>query len=540
MRVTSHCANHPSREAQLRCADCGKWVCERCAQEHQDRVYCSSACRRKSATRVAGGRIKTLFRHRVEPAWSIAIVTAVSVLLLAAVSRLVADLMDVWTPTEGGVVEVAVPLPPHPVSGRVVPDGDGWRLELKGQPGGAVLLEVGDQPAIVVRLDRDGLGSVEHSDLPGRAPTIRVRPIESHDVVVELPPTATPTNTQTPTHTPSPSATSTSTPRATNTPTQQIPATTTPTATATFVRTSPPIEEPTKTPTKEPTLRPTKTARPTNTKTPIPQRRVPSEPTVDRSAERSAPPVLHLVTDAGPRLALTFDGATSAKGTHDLLDLLHQLDLKVSLFVTGGFIEKFPAVIRRAVLAGHEVGNHTFSHPRLTTYAQNGRHQMLPNVTRTWFLDELRRTEEAFFNATGRQMAPLWRAPYGEENAVLRGWAMELGYLHIRWSSLQGKSLDSLDWVEDEHSSLFFNSTRLVDRLLAFPKMEGGIVLMHLATERQVPPWNELPRFNQEIQKRGVKITTVTGLLNHSNTWRPWFERAARRHEEVFPATESR
>jgi peptidoglycan/xylan/chitin deacetylase (PgdA/CDA1 family) len=240
------------------------------------------------------------------------------------------------------------------------------------------------------------------------------------------------------------------------------------------------------------------------------------------------------VPDGGPRIALTFDGATSANGTSDLLDLLNELDLSVTMFVTGRFIENHPAVVRRALLAGHEIGNHTYSHRHLTTYERNRRHNLRPEINRSWFETELRRTEDAFRRATGRPMAPLWRAPYGEENGSLRRWALELGYLHVRWSSLQNTSLDSLDWVEDEHSSLYFDSKRLVDRLLRFPKLEGGIVLMHLATRRDEPPWNDLPRFTNEIRGRGLGISSVTVLLEASPTWRSWLDRARSNHQASF------
>jgi peptidoglycan/xylan/chitin deacetylase (PgdA/CDA1 family) len=258
-------------------------------------------------------------------------------------------------------------------------------------------------------------------------------------------------------------------------------------------------------------------------------------PREDRLVARSAPPVLHLVTDCGPRIAITFDGADSSAGTADLLDVLHTIDLRGTLFVTGEFIDANPGLVRHALLAGHEFGNHTYSHEHLTSYASNGRHELLPHVTRAWLHDELQRTEQAFFRATGRTMAPLWRAPFGEENALLRGWAMELGYLHVRWSSLEGASLDSLDWVSDEHSALYREPERMVDRLLRFPRLEGGIVLMHLSSERPEPPWNELPRFLANLRSRGLEPVTVSDLLADSDTWRPWLERATRRHEAVHP-----
>lgn len=249
---------------------------------------------------------------------------------------------------------------------------------------------------------------------------------------------------------------------------------------------------------------------------------------------RSAPPVLHLVTDAGPRIAVTFDGAASANGTAELLKLMQQIDIRVTMFVTGEFIDAYPGLVRRALLAGHEIGNHTYSHSHLTTYGENHDHQLLGHVTREWLHGELRRTEEAFKRATGRAMAPLWRAPFGEENSLIRGWAMEIGYLHVRWSSLRGASLDSLDWVDDEHSSLYRDASRMVDRLLRFPKLEGGIVLMHLSSDRHDPPWNELPRFIDRLVERDLEPVTVSDLLDHSNTWRPWLEKAASRHREIF------
>jgi peptidoglycan/xylan/chitin deacetylase (PgdA/CDA1 family) len=216
-----------------------------------------------------------------------------------------------------------------------------------------------------------------------------------------------------------------------------------------------------------------------------------------------------------------------------LLDLLQQHDLEVTIFVTGRFIERYPSIIRRAVLSGHEIGNHTYSHPHLTTYAKDRRHRLLPGITKESFQRELKRTEQAYAKATGHAMRPLWRSPYGEENRVLRGWALEMGYLHVRWSSLEGKTLDSHDWVADEHSSLYKSSRKIMERLLQFPKLEGGIILMHMATEREEPPWQEMPLFLDALEKRGVEPTTVTQLLEASPSWSKWLRRAEERHRQV-------
>ena len=247
-----------------------------------------------------------------------------------------------------------------------------------------------------------------------------------------------------------------------------------------------------------------------------------------------APPILHLVIDSGPSIAITFDGGASSNRTAELLDLLEDLNLKATLFLTGQFIEKHPTLVRRAVLAGHEVGNHTFSHPHLTSWEQDRRHRTLPGITKAFLLAELERSELAFQKATGRPMAPLWRAPYGEENPTLRAWALDAGYLHVRWSSLEGRSLDSLDWVEDEHSGLYRDSKRIMDTLLAFPRLEGGIVLMHLASDRDEAPWTHLPEFVKELRKRGIEPTRITELLQQSRIWRRWLNRAEERHRKLW------
>lgn len=516
MRAASHCANHPSREANVRCASCGAWICELCSREHRDRTFCSASCRWRSVGRSAASALRTALLLEITPAWAVAIITSACILLVVGVARLLVDLAELWTPQLDGVVEIAVPLSPPTAAGRVTLEGGVARLEIDGEPGASVLVIAEGRSPIIVVLDSHGRAVVDAPDLLETTREIRIRSLASEERPVSVPalPTTTPTRSASPTSTATRTATPTVSATATPSPTRS------PTATAT---TTPVVAKPTA----------VVQASPTATSTPRDRAAI-DEPTPSADVG-PVPPVLHLVPDAGPRLALTFDGAASANGTADLLKLLQRLDLKVTLFVTGEFVHRYPGIVRTALLAGHEVGNHTYSHSHLTSYAKNRKHELLPSVSRSWFESELRRTEEAFRAATGRPMAPLWRAPYGEENSSLRAWAMELGYLHIRWSSLQGVSLDSLDWVEDEHSSLYFESSKLVDRLLAFPELEGGIVLMHLSTKRRVPPWSELPRFIEEIRGRGMDVESVSTVIEHSDRWRPWLERARVRHAEVFP-----
>jgi hypothetical protein len=65
-------------------------------------------------------------------------------------------------------------------------------------------------------------------------------------------------------------------------------------------------------------------------------------------------------------------------------------------------------------------------------------------------------------------------------------------------------------------------------RLLGFPRLEGGIVLMHLGSERPTPPWTALPGLVEALAARDIDVVQVSELLESSGTWRRWLDRARR------------
>ncbi len=522
MRVTSHCANHPSRDATVRCRSCGHWLCDRCARRIAGHIYCGLRCRLTDLAR----RLLRAAARWLGPRPGITLAAGAALVALLAVGPRLLRTPATGEPG-GESASTAVSFPtPVPLTGELTRTPDGWRLTLLGEPGWSALVVHDGLPRRIVTLDEQGRGLLTGLELTGDPPAVELIALPGPPIRVEAAhaaATPTPTSSATATPTATPTATVTATPEPSPTPSPTPPsATATPTPGVGRGADGRIRVEPLQLP-----------RWPTATPSPTPAARRPERaPAVAPVA--AGPPVLHLVSDGGPRIAITFDGSSSTDGTANLLDLLQELDLEVTLFVTGEFIAANPGVIRRALLAGHEVGSHSYSHPRLTTYADNRRHDLAAGVDREMLHAELRRTEEAFRRATGRPMAPLWRAPFGEENPSLRAWALELGYLHVRWSSLGGASLDSLDWIEDEHSGLYRDSRRMMARLLRFPRLEGGIVLMHLSTRRTEPPWEALPDFVAEIRRRGLEPTRVTTMLEASPTWRPWFERATENHRRTF------
>lgn len=222
-------------------------------------------------------------------------------------------------------------------------------------------------------------------------------------------------------------------------------------------------------------------------------------------------------------VAFTFDGGDEANVTDEILSILQARGIHATMFLTGQFIRLFPDVVRRIAAEGHEIANHLDTHPHLTTYAQNHRQQTLPNVTREVLLGQLRRTEVSFRSLTGLSMAPYWRAPFGEHNAEIRAWAAEAGYRHISWTRGAGtaEDLDTRDWVADRSSRIYRSRDEIAARILAFGRGEsqglnGGVILMHLATHRRTDrPHESLPEILQTLQGAGYRLVTISELVDH-------------------------
>lgn len=199
-------------------------------------------------------------------------------------------------------------------------------------------------------------------------------------------------------------------------------------------------------------------------------------------------PALNIVrADTSKReVLLTFDGGSDDNATAAILDTLKAHNIHATMFLTGEYIQRYPEMARRIVAEGHAVGNHTATHPHLTSFSFDGRQATLPGVTKEFIAGQLARAAELFSAATGHQMDPFWRAPFGEYNGQILKWAAESGYRHVYWSP----RMDTLDWVSDERNPLFRSPEQMLAKLLKQAQtqpegLNGGVILMHLGTERE-------------------------------------------------------
>jgi len=151
-------------------------------------------------------------------------------------------------------------------------------------------------------------------------------------------------------------------------------------------------------------------------------------------------------------MALTFDDGPNPSATPQLLELLTKYRVKATFFLIGRQVRAFPALAREMVERGHEIGNHTETHPSLTW------------LTPSQIAEELERCDEAISSATG--VTPRWmRPPYGYRNPWLNGVVARRGNSGVAMWSIAGR-----DWKTEA-------AEPVIERLRR--GRGGDIVLLH-------------------------------------------------------------
>jgi len=221
------------------------------------------------------------------------------------------------------------------------------------------------------------------------------------------------------------------------------------------------------------------------------------------------------------KIALTFDGDYLDNITVEILDILKQENVKCTLFLTGRYMRRYGGLVKRMAAEGHEIGNHSWTHPHLTTFEQNQLHNTLQDITPDVLQQELLKTAELFRQITGKPMAPLWRAPYGEQNAEIRNWAAAAGFRHVGWTVGRNweNGMDTLDWVADKSAKIYHSADEIAEKILSFASnnsygANGAIILMHLGTQRNDDyPHLKLPFIIQQLKQMGYQLVTISEML---------------------------
>lgn len=198
-------------------------------------------------------------------------------------------------------------------------------------------------------------------------------------------------------------------------------------------------------------------------------------------------------------IALTFDDGPDPDWTPEILDILKQENVPATFFVIGKNGQAYPDLLRRVVNEGHEVGNHTFTHPNLG--------EIPGRVTDL----ELNATQRLIESVTGRSTV-LFRPPYfGDAEAdkpeevepAIR--AEKLGYI------LVGLRIDPGDWEPGKTADQIVQKT--IDRAMDNnPETRGQVVLLHDSGGDRQATIEALPRIIHELHARGFKFVPISML----------------------------
>lgn len=119
-------------------------------------------------------------------------------------------------------------------------------------------------------------------------------------------------------------------------------------------------------------------------------------------------------------VALSFDAAWGNEDTQTLIEILEKYNVKTTFFVVGGWVDKFPESVKALSDAGHEIMNHSNTHPHMT--------QISADEMRA----EVEKCDEKIENITGVKPT-LFRAPYGDYDDNVVSTLRELDHFTIQW-----------------------------------------------------------------------------------------------------------
>lgn len=187
-------------------------------------------------------------------------------------------------------------------------------------------------------------------------------------------------------------------------------------------------------------------------------------------------------------VALTFDDGADGTNINKILTTLQNNNVKATFFLTGTGLKHHPADIKKITDRGHQIGNHSYTHPYFTS------------LTASQMKSELDKTEALAKSVTGKSTKPIFRAPYGASNNGVLSGVGAAGYTHtIQWD------IDTVDWKG-------VSQTQIVNKVVNNVQ-PGSIVLMHTGAGASGTP-GALPEIIKQLKAKGYKFVTVSEILN--------------------------
>ncbi|MDD5900396.1 MAG: polysaccharide deacetylase family protein [Lachnospiraceae bacterium] len=210
--------------------------------------------------------------------------------------------------------------------------------------------------------------------------------------------------------------------------------------------------------------------------------------TVAVSGKAKKLPIYCVDTDE-KKVALSFDAAWGNEDTANLLEILKRNDVRVTFFMTGEWMGKYPDDVKAILAAGHDLGNHSENHKQMS--------KLSAEQCRT----ELQKAHDRIKELTGVEMN-LFRPPYGDYNNTLIEVTNDMGYHCVQWD------VDSLDWKD-------YGADAIVNKVLNHKHLgNGSIILMHNGA-KYTP--EALEAVILGLKEKGYTLVPISELIYKEN-----------------------
>lgn len=203
------------------------------------------------------------------------------------------------------------------------------------------------------------------------------------------------------------------------------------------------------------------------------------------SKKRKLP--IYSVDTKEKKVAITFDASWPKDNTDEIIEILDKYDVKATFFLVGTWIDHNPEKLKKLYDKGHEIGNHTNSHPDMNS------------ISRSDLIKEIEVLDNKIKKITG-QGTTLFRCPSGVYNDLIIDTVESTNRFCIQWD------VDSIDWKADGEEIEF---NRVVKKT-----KPGSIILFHNDGRYTT---KTLPRIIEQLKKEGYTTVTVSELIYKSD-----------------------
>lgn len=185
--------------------------------------------------------------------------------------------------------------------------------------------------------------------------------------------------------------------------------------------------------------------------------------------------------------ALTFDAAWDDTDTDILIEILKKYNAPATFFMVGSWVEKYPDSVKNFHEAGHEIMNHSDTHPHID------------KLSGEKISEEIKKCSDKIEAITGVRPI-LFRGPYGEYNNTVINEAQKQNMLTLQWN------IDSLDWKNLSSDEIV---TRVTNRIAP-----GSVILFHNGA-KNTP--EALPQILEKLSGAGYKFVKASDLIYKEN-----------------------